>query len=467
MDPSALESHQSFPVFAVHDGQKKQWLDRFLSLFADVRAREGSGALLLAANGFLLLTAYYILKPLREALILFQAGPEVKMYMSAGQALVLLFLVPAYGAFASRHVRIKLISWVTLFFASHLVVFAALGSWGIQVGKAYYLWVGILNYLLIGQFWAFGNDLYDERKGKRLFPLVGVGTALGGVAGAHLELALLKPLGPYGLMLVAGAILVATVLLGLAVNRHESSRAGSVQQRIAGERISGSGGFRLVRGDRYLLLIAALAVMLNLVNNNGEYLMAKLAEIQSAASADRLQFFGEFSGRFYSLQNTLVLVLQAFVVSRIFRYLGVRAALFFLPLIALGGYATALVLPVLNIVRVVKGLENSTDYSIQNTARQALFLPTSREAKYKAKMAIDTFFTRSGDVLSAVVVFIGFHLAMAVKFYAALNIVFVGVWLTLVVAIARRHRVLTGEPVPLPSPLSAPDRPSRQSSSAA
>ncbi|HTT65814.1 MAG TPA: hypothetical protein VMG35_28385 [Bryobacteraceae bacterium] len=440
MDTSALESHQSFPVFAVLDGQRKLPLDRFLSVFADVRAREGAGALLLAANGFLLLSGYYMLKAVRESLILSQSGPEGKMYTAAGQALLLLFLVPAYSAFATRMVRIRLISWVTLFFATHLVIFAALGFQGVRIGVAYFLWLGICNYLLIGQFWAFANDLYDEHEGKRLFPLVGGGVALGSLVGAELAAFLFRAFGPYKLMLLSAVILTASVAPALIVNRHES-RTGSPQERIVKARIGGRGGFQLIRSDRYLFLIAALVLLLNLVNSNGEFIMSKLAAAQAgAAGGNQMQFFGELYAHFYGLQNLIVLILQIFVVSRVFRYIGVRGALFVVPAIAMGGYALALALPILGVVRIVKSLENSTDYSIQSTARQALFLPTSREAKYKAKMAIDTFFTRSGDMLSAVLVFVGSRLAFSVQNYAALNLVFVFVWVGLVVAVVRQHK---------------------------
>ncbi|MFN7992552.1 MAG: Npt1/Npt2 family nucleotide transporter [Bryobacteraceae bacterium] len=440
MDTSVLESHHSFPVFVVDDGQRKRPLDRFLSVFADVRAREGTGVLLLATNGFLLLSAYYLLKAVREALILSQSGAEGKIYTAAAQALLLLLLVPVYSGIAARAIRIRLISWVTLFFATNLLAFAALGFQGVKIGVPYFLWLGICNNVLVGQFWAFANDLYDEHTGKRLFPIVGGGIALGGLAGAWLTAVLFRSLGPYRLMLVAAAILAASVAMGLIVNRRES-QAGTKQKAIAHARIGGKGGFQLVRRDRYLFLVATLVLVLNIVNSNGEFIMSKLASLQAAAAGgDQLRFFGEFAGRFYSLQNLIVLLLQVFVVSRLFRYIGVRGALFVLPAIAFGGYALALLVPVLGIVRVVKGFENSTDYSIQNTARQALFLPTSREAKYKAKMAIDTFFTRSGDMISAAIVFLGSSIALSVKYYAGLNLLLVMLWLGLVVAIRREHR---------------------------
>src|SRR5262245_63972567 len=103
-------------------------LDRLLSVFGEVRDGEGHTALLLMLNAFLLLSAYYIIKPLREALILGGAGAEVKSYSAAGQALLLLALVPAYGGLASRVSRIRLITWVTLFFVSNLVIFWVLAE---------------------------------------------------------------------------------------------------------------------------------------------------------------------------------------------------------------------------------------------------------------------------------------------------------------------------------------------------
>jgi AAA family ATP:ADP antiporter len=131
----------------------------------------------------------------------------------------------------------------------------------------------------------------------------------------------------------------------------------------------------------------------------------------------------------------------------VLKYIGVRGALFILPLVALGSYSLIAFLPIFSIVRIAKILENSTDYSINNTARHALFLPTSREAKYKAKQAIDTFFWRAGDMLQAVIVFAGLQLALSVRAFAAINLVLVLIWLALVVAIAREHKRRTAADV--------------------
>ena len=148
---------------------------------------------------------------------------------------------------------------------------------------------------------------------------------------------------------------------------------------------------------------------------------------------------GTIAGTIQTWVNLLAFVLQAFVVSRLFKYIGVRGVLFILPIIALFGYAALAVLPVFGVFRWAKVLENGTDYSINNTTRHALFLPTSRAAKYKAKQAIDSFFVRAGDLLQAAVVFVGVLLAFDVRSFAMVNLALVAIWLVVVVAIAREY----------------------------
>ena len=158
--------------------------ERALSPIADVRQDEVASALLLTLIMFLILAGYYMLKTAREVFILGEGGAEVKSYSAAGQAILLLGLVPAYGAFASRVSRIQLVQWVTLFFASHLALFLMALSAGWQIGVPYFLWLGIFNLMVIAQFWAFANDLYTPEQGKRIFPLIGVGSSLGAWVGS-------------------------------------------------------------------------------------------------------------------------------------------------------------------------------------------------------------------------------------------------------------------------------------------
>jgi AAA family ATP:ADP antiporter len=443
----------SFPYFRAIEERRKSWLDRALSILADVRPGEGGGALLLSVNLLLLLAAYYMLKTVREALILSEGGAEVKAYSSAAQAVLLLLIVPAYGALASRVNRIQLITWVTLFFVSHLAAFYIFGSGGAREGVLFFIWVGIFNVFVIAQFWAFANDLYTEAQGKRLFAIIGVGSSLGAWLGARASSSAVRVFGPYMLMLFAAGLLISTVGISLVIHRRASRTKSPKDASDAGSPLGKEGGFGLVLKERYLLLIALLMVVLNVVNTTGEFLLGKLVVAEAARVAGtgpealeaQQRFIGAFYGDFFSWVNLIGLGLQMFLVSRIIHFIGVRGALLILPCLAFGSYSLLLVMPVLPVVRFFKVLENGTDYSIQNTARQALFLVTSREAKYKAKAAIDTFFMRAGDVLAAGVVFLGTTLSFSLPAFAFVNVCLTGAWLVVVAGIRREHRKRSAE----------------------
>src|SRR5262249_48254332 len=211
--------------------------------------------------------------------------------------------------------------------------------------------------------------------------------------------------------------------------------------RIAERPIGETGGFHLVFQHRYLLLIAGLVLLSNFTKTTGEFILGKVI-IQNAAGhgMSPQAYIGEFYADFYFWINLLSAGLQMFAVSRIMKYMGFGAALFFLPVIALGSYTALAFVPLLSFIRIAKIAENSTEYSIQNTARQALFLRTSRQAKYKAKFAIDGFFARAGDALSALLVFVGTRLAFDIRSFAAVNAVFVIAWLFVAIAILRLRK---------------------------
>jgi AAA family ATP:ADP antiporter len=415
-------------------------VERLLSPIADVRHEEATSVLLMTLLMFLVLAAYYLLKTAREVFILTEGGAEIKSYSSAGQAILLLFLVPAYGAFASRVNRVRLVRWVTLFFASNLVLFVLAVQAGFHVGIVYFLWVGIFNLMAIAQFWAFATDLYTREQGKRLFPLIGVGSSLGAWIGAMRAGDLIGTSGPTRLLIGAGAILVACAFLSQVVNR-VTTRAGTAEQAAAADKPLGrAGGFELIRKDRYLLLIALLTVLLNIVNTSGEYLFGRYVVEQAhvlygtaaESAAARERFVGETYSRLFSTVNLLGFLLQMFVVSRVFKFLGVARSLFIHPIVALVGYLLMLRAPSVQLMGILKVADNSIDYSLGNTTKQALWLPTSREAKYKAKQAVDSFFVRVGDVVQAGIVFAGERLLLTVPAFAAINLLLVGGWLGVV-----------------------------------
>jgi ATP:ADP antiporter, AAA family len=445
-----IRSLQSFPSFQALGEKPKGWLEKGLSFFADVRAGEGAGVLLLTVNVFLLLFAYYLLKTVREALILSEGGAYIKAYSSAGQAALLMILVPLYGFVGSKVNRIWLVAGLGLFFALNLLAFYAFGVAGAKEGVVFYIWVGIFNVFIISQFWAFANDIYTEAQGKRLFAMIGIGASLGAWLGAQAASDLVKrfALTPYQLQLIAAGILVLCVAITVLVNRIESKHEVPEMAEHSEAKLGPENGFQLVFSSRYLTWIAVLTVLLNIVNSSGEFLLGSVVSSEAKNlfpndSAAQKQYIGGFYGSFFAGVNLLGFLLQSFAASRIFRFLGVRGAMYILPVIALVSYSVLAVVPLLGVVRFAKTLENATDYSLQNTLRQALFLPTSRDAKYKAKAAIDTFFMRSGDVIQAGIVRIGAEIQLATAGFAWLNVGFTLLWLWIASRLAKEHRRLS------------------------
>ena len=444
----------------------KSPLDRLLGLAADVRAGEGTTAVLLALNGFLLLAAYYAVRPVRSALLLKEdlllpggvllRGEVITSYLGAVLAALFLVIVPLYGAIAARVTRIYLINSVTSFFIVTLLAFffvVSSGMYPTAVGILFYVWVGVFSLMVIAQFWSFANDLYTPEEGKRLFAIIGFGGSVGALAGASMTSFLGARLHSTGMMIIAVVILVSCLLMTNMIHtRDRRTRVGATSSRAPEKSIAGRGGFQLVLGHPYLLAIGLLTLTAQLVNTNGNFILnSTVRELADAAlkagggPAREQAILGTMAGVDF-WQNLLSMGIQFFLVSRIFKYLGIGGALFVLPVIALGSYSLFAFAPVLSMIRIAKVTENATDYSLQNTVRRALFLPTSRDAKYKALQAVETFFWRAGDLLSTVVVVLLIQwLHLPLRAFVVVNILAVGVWLALAAFIARWNRRLIAE----------------------
>ena len=429
-------------------------LERFLNLFTEVRPGEATTALLLALNVFLILTAYYVLKPVREALVLGEGSAELKSYLAAAQVLVLSLVVPLYGRLVATYARMKLINVVTVFFAVCPVIFYVLSQFAVPLAVVFFVWIGIFSLMIVAQFWAFANDVYTKEEGERLFVIVGFGASLGAVAGARIADRLIEPLGVYQLMLVGAAILLGQLWLTNYINHRESARRPPEARKIAppgAPKPSGTNAFTMVFRTRYLLLMALMLMLVNWVNSTGEYILGGIVK-QTATTLiaqgqnnglTEGQLIGDFYSKYFTLVNIFGLLLQLFVVSRVVKHLGVWWAIMILPIISLGTYNIIVFLPTLWFVLAGKVAENSTDYSLNNTVRNMLFLPCTYEQKFSAKQAIDSFFVRMGDVLSALLVFLGTSVwVLQPRGFAAINALLVVIWLGLAWRVGQYYKQL-------------------------
>lgn len=415
--------------------------ERFLSLFTTLRAGEGNGALLLCLQAFFLMFSYYLLKVIREPLILADGSAELKAYTTAMQAMLLMLIVPYFARLyqrASNRVGKHLVFGNTLlFFILNLLCFAVAYKVGLPIAIVFYVWLGIFSVMVLTLFWAFATDLFNPKSGQRIFPLIVAATALGALLGAGSANWLDTVLGHGGVMIFSAFLLFVPWWLCRFTEAHIPQDSEAITVKAASPTpYPLMEGFQIVWRSRYLTLIAALVIVLNLINTNGEYILASFVTDQahtlaSDASAVAPAAVESYITRFYSqylfLTTTLSFLIQLILVPRIFDRIGIHGALYVLPIIMIASYSLIALIPAMLVVRATMVMENSVNYSLQTTTRHALFLPVEREEKYVGKHTIDTFFFRVGDVLSG-----GFvYLASAV---VGLGIVgFVGVNITLAV----------------------------------
>ena len=443
--------------------ERRGAIDRLLNLFSEVRAGEGGRALLMLVNVFLILVCYYILKTVREPLILGAEVPhalqrlgihdtaEVKTYASAAQAALLMGLIPFYGWFASKVDRSKLMLGVTLFFVVNIVAFAlGVGANVQHIGVYFFIWVGIFSLMIIAQFWSYANDTYTKEAGNRLFPIIAIGSTLGSPLGAWISARMFEArFRPDAMLYLAAFLLLLTAGLFLPIDKSGSKQRKTVASEA---RLGGKSGFALVFASPYIRLIALLLVLLNVVNTTGEFILSHMVteradQLLAASSGfDKKAFIGAFYGHFFFWVNVVALLMQGLLASRLVKRFGLAGVLFALPLIALGSYSIIALGASIALVRWAKTAENAADYSVMNTAKQLMWLPTSREEKYKAKQAVDAFFYRIGDLAAAAVVFIGTSwLAMESRGFAVTNLLFVVAWLVLAAYIVRENRRLSAQ----------------------
>ena len=282
--------------------------EKILRIFTEVRPGEGSTAILMFANVFLILCAYYFIKPLREGWIAISdisglSKMEVKAYSSFVQSIFLLLIVGWYGRLADHWERSKLITRATLFCISNMVIF-----WFLQpgfffeklpaTGIIFYLWVGMFGVFVVAQFWTFCADIYTNERGKRMLPLIAIGATSGAAAGSwFVDVIVDSGIVPTeALLIIATFPLVASIMLTNIVDKrhsHEIFLDSSIAVDISGKpKVKGFGflmsGAKLIFVSRFMFAAAVVTLLTNWVNTNGENLLFQVIQDTLANQAAEL-----------------------------------------------------------------------------------------------------------------------------------------------------------------------------------
>jgi AAA family ATP:ADP antiporter len=362
----------------------------------EIRAMLWSGAYF-----FFLLSGYYILRPLREAMGL-EGGVDNLPWLYTGTLTVMLVVNPVFSALVSRYPRRVFIPVVYRFFMLNLAVFFALfhltpaGS-RINIARVFFVWVSVFNLFAVSVFWGFMADLWQSGQAKRLFGFIGLGGTLGAILGGFTTAMLAESLGPVNLLLLSILLLECAVL---AVRKLRSCFADRAEEPRAFQPNHGRGalgGIRLVLRSPYLLGICLYMFLFTIGSTLVYFAQAHIVNDAAPSLAERTSVFAFID----TGANLFTLLLQAFLTGRIITRFGVATALCILPVLTCVGFGVLAAAPVLWVLAAFQIARRGLNYAVARPGREILYTVLGRDEKYKAKNLIDTFVYRSGDAIGA------------------------------------------------------------------
>ena len=380
-----------------------------------LRARQGELAplALSAAFFFCVLFGYQMIRPVREAMGV-ERGMDELQVLFVFTAVASLAVAMAFGTLVHRLDRRVFIPVGFRAVMLCLVVFAALRlGFGDEVkaatGRVFYVWLSVVNLFLTSVFWAFMADLWSLEQGKRLFPAIGVGGTLGAIAGSSVPWMLSEHIGAPGLMLCAACVFECGVRFMRRLVRTQRSQGLTPAQptgTVTFDRIGLIDGLAFIARSPYLVGIGLYIVLIAVSSTFVYFTQAELVVNAEAELVDRIAMFGQLDW----LAQVFTLLVQLFVTSRVIRMIGIGGTLGVLPVITLVGFATLWFVSgledvepwqVFAVFAVFQALHRAGRFAVARPARETLFSVLSRDEKYKAKVVIDMFAYRGGDVAGA------------------------------------------------------------------
>ncbi|MEJ2166988.1 MAG: Npt1/Npt2 family nucleotide transporter [Deltaproteobacteria bacterium] len=359
----------------------------------------GFRAAFLFLNFFLIIMALYQLKPASRSLFIESLGAERLPYVWIATALTMGIFITYYHRLVERHSRIRVVLGTCLAVSILLVIFRLLMKHSIPlVHASFYVFVDSLSVVLVEQFWSLTDSIYTTREGKSWYGFVGTGGLVGGVAGGWVSAMLIKhtALQTPDLLLTAagtiGIIFGLTWLMGRAGIYCEVDHVIRPQQRAGG-------GWRILRHSRYLLLIAAILLLAQLVSPLVEYQFLNTVQ----ASYPELEARTAFLSLFFSVLGTVSIAVNLGITPLIHRALGPIAGLLVQPLMICLFSWWFFFQPSLYFSAATKISDRALSYSINRASKELLYVPVDSVLIYQAKAWIDMFgyrlFKVSGSIL--------------------------------------------------------------------
>jgi AAA family ATP:ADP antiporter len=381
---------------------EKRIAHNILKQVVRVETTEVSATLWSFGYFFCLLCGYSILRPVRDEMGI-QAGVDQLQWLFTGTFFAMLAVVPIFGWLSSRFPRRQFMPAVYIFFVINLLIFFALFSAEVlpqTTAKAFFIWLSVFNMFVVSVFWSFMADLFNNAQARRLFGFIAAGGSTGAIVGPLITTKAAPLIDPALLLPISACFLLAAVICILRLSKwsRQQQPAAPVSAPDPRQPIGGSifGGITLLLRSDYLLGIGLYVILSTVLST---FLYFQQLHIISGAisdSSERIALFALID----LVVNSVTILGQVLVVSRVIGRFGVTVTLMLMPIVAIVGFFVLGLMPTLAVLIVFGCIRRAGEYAISKPTREILFTVISREEKYKVKNFIDTVMVRGGDAVS-------------------------------------------------------------------
>lgn len=394
---------------------------------------------LAAAYFFLIVTAYYLIKPVRSSFVISQLGAAQLPFLYILTALVLGGLVAGYTRLARRVLPQRLMQAILVGLIVQLVIF----RWVLPlpqrwISGLFYLWVSMFSVVAVTQFWTIADDLFSPSEAKRLFGFIGTGGIAGGIAGGVLASVFARWVQSEDLLLMSAALLSVCAVLLHRVWGLPHVQSPRVVEIADPQQHSNCCASLLCYFKQfpYLRDLLVLVVVAKGVSTIIDYQFNGLVELSVSGREARTALFGMF----YTGLNVASLAAQLILTNRLFKRLGVHRTLAVLPVGLAVGVVGLLIIPGLALAGLVALYDRSLNYSLGQTGKEVLYVPVPSEVRYQVKPLIDAAAFRLAQGATGA----GLLLAQQVghlppNVFGLLALPLIGVWLLAI------HRLKTAQ----------------------
>lgn len=418
--------------------------EAFLGRVLGIERHEYVAVMWSFAYFFCVLSSYYMLRPMREAMGV-ESGAATIPYLFSMTFVVMMLASPVFGWIASRFPRRRFLPWVYYFFAANILMFYGAFSYAVLnetsfvwIGRVFFVWISVFNLFVVSVFWSFMADIYTREQGRRLFGVISAGGSAGALIGPLVTSQLVLPLGFQNLLPISAALLLIGVFC-IHQLRHwvEAEHGDEVTETVASPKPLGGSAFAGLQAtlkSPYFIAISLSSILASLLGTALYMFMADMVGEAIAGTDERTQLFSYIDGA----TGILSLLFQLLLVKHAVQKLGVGMTLSLMPVLSLLGFALISINPALIFVAIFQAVRRAVGFGFTKPTNDMLYSVVTPEEKYKAKNFVDTAVYRGGDLIGTWSVKLVWSLG--ISGIAVLLVPFALIWTLIMLWIGREYR---------------------------